>query len=92
MRKLAHGVTVRDATLEVGEQRVDPGGDVVLAHVGGDRVRPPRALVRRPSTSARVKRVGLALDVERVDRQRPLAELLERAGVLGEDEHAVPLR
>ena len=34
-------------------------------------------------------RLGLAGDVERVDGQRPLAELVVRAGVLGEDEHAV---
>ena len=33
-------------------------------------------------------RVGRPLDVERVDRQRERAELLVRAGVLGEDQHA----
>ena len=36
-------------------------------------------------------RLGLPRDVERVDRDRPVAELLAGAGVLGEDDHAVAL-
>ena len=36
-------------------------------------------------------RVGLLLDVERVHRQRELPELLVRAGVLGQQAHAVAL-
>ena len=39
----------------------------------------------------RVDRVGELLDVERVDRQRVLAELLVGAGVLGEDRDALAL-
>ena len=38
-----------------------------------------------------MNRVGLPGDVERVDRQRPVAELLVRSGVLRQDQHAVAL-
>ena len=48
---------------------------------------------RRSASAERergLERIRLAGDVERIDRQRPGPELLVRAGVLGQDEHAVP--
>src|SRR4051794_4795814 len=75
---------------DVRELIVDPvariaRGDDPLQAV---RTARPLALVHR---QRRVDRVGELLDVERVDRQRVLAQLLVRARVLAEDADAVAL-
>ena len=80
----------RRPAVEVVELGADPGGQVVFAHVGADRLDPRAALVAR-HLERLVNRLRLLRHVERVHRQRPAAQLLVRAGVLGQDEHAVPL-
>src|SRR4051794_21925914 len=80
----------RDAAVEVGELPLDPGRDVVLAHVSTDGLEalPPLRLRHRKCAAQRLRLVG---DVERVHAHDPLAELLVRPGVLGQDHHAVAL-
>ena len=62
--------------------------EVVLAHAGADRLDPPPPLARLHRQRG-VDRLRLTGDVERIDRERPFAERFVRAGVLGEDQHAV---
>src|SRR5262245_39535019 len=67
-----------------------PRLDVVLTDVLRDRVAPAAALLgghRQPL----VERLRLTVDVERIDRKRPFAEALVRAGVLRQDDHAAPV-
>src|SRR5437763_1566488 len=76
----------RDA-VQVREDRADPVLEVVLADV------PPQALqalapLRERQLERLVNRPGLAGHVERVHRQRPLAELLVRTRVLRQDQDA----
>src|ERR671934_381096 len=78
------------APVQVDELGRDPGAEVVLADVGANRLQ-PRVPLLRGELQRGVDRLRLARDVERVHRERPLAELLVHTRVLGEDEHAVAL-
>ena len=75
---------------DVGELVVDPVARVAR---GDDPLQALHAAARarRRHRQRRVDRVGQLLDVERVDRQRELAELLVGAGVLRQDRDAVAL-
>src|SRR3954468_3614512 len=74
--------------VEVGELRRDPRREVVPAHER-PRLLEAAAPLRRIHRQCLVEGLRLSVDVERVDGQRPLPELLVRARVLREDEHAV---
>src|SRR5436189_1760612 len=76
--------------LQVVQLRLDPRRDVVRADVVTDAGQPRAPLVagHRERT---MKRLCLAFHIERVDGECPLSELLVRARVLGEDEHAVAI-
>src|SRR3954452_9091075 len=75
--------------VEVGELRVDPGGDVVLSYLAPDRREPPLPLVLAHGQRL-VDRPCLAGEVEWVHGQRPFTQLVVGARVLGEDEDTVP--
>ena len=81
---------VRALRADVRQLLVDPVAGVAR---GDDlrRARAPAGRARPGHRQRRVDRVGQLLDVERVDRQRELAELLVGAGVLGEDRDALAL-
>ena len=75
---------------DVRDLLVDPVARIARGDDLLQPLRPPRALLGRHG-QRRVDRVGQLLDVERVDRQRELAELLVRAGVLAQDRDPVAL-
>src|SRR5581483_7965735 len=89
LRRAYDSLRERNA-LDVAEQVADPARDVVLAHVLADRARALGTLGVR-HRQRRVQRLGLARHVERVDGQRPRAELFERAGVFRKDNDTVAL-
>src|SRR6476620_3689122 len=64
----------RGHPVELSQQGVRPPIQVVLAHVRADGVEPPTPLVGIHRQGI-LDRLGLAFDVERVDRQRPLTQL-----------------
>src|SRR3954463_16214221 len=76
--------------VEVGELGFDPRADVVLGHLRLDRIAPSPPFLGG-HRQRRVERLRLAGEVEGVHRERPLAELVVGAGVLGEDEDAPAL-
>src|SRR5581483_742954 len=76
--------------VEVGEDRLDPVPEVVLTHMRAEPIEAASPFSGR-HLERLVDRLGLAGDVERIHRQRPLAELLVRARVLGQHQHPVAL-
>src|SRR6266566_5104706 len=66
--------------IERGQQRVRPPVQIVLTDVSANRLEPLTTLAGFHGQGS-LDRVGLALDVEGVDRQRPLAQLRMRACV-----------
>src|SRR4051794_1537529 len=74
--------------LEVVQLRVDPCLDRMRADMLADRLDPAAALLGRQHQCL-VDRLRLAVDVERIHGQRPLADLVVHARVLREHEHAV---
>src|SRR4051812_12728556 len=70
--------------IEIFELRLDPGLEVVLAHVGADGLYALPAILRR-QLERHVERLRLAGDVEGVDADSPFADLLEGARVLRQD-------
>src|SRR6266545_1095719 len=76
--------------LDVAELVVDPVAGVARGHDLLEALRTPAALLPRHGEGA-IHRVRLLLDVERVDRQRVLAELLVSTRVLRQQADAVAL-
>src|SRR6266568_9458664 len=70
----------RSDAVERGQQHVGPSVEVVLAHISANGLEPlmPLAGVHR---QGELDRLGLTLDVEGIDRHRPVAELRLRACV-----------
>src|SRR4051812_38983746 len=72
---LGHGARPAGGTVEILELRLDPRLEVVLADVGADRLDAVPPLLGR-ELERDVQRLRLACHIERVDADRPLADLL----------------
>src|SRR5207249_219690 len=87
VRPLAGRRRARALGVDVGQLIVDPVARVARADDLLQALRAPRPLLPRHRQRA-VDRVGLLLDVERVDAQREVEQLLMCAGVLRQERHA----